>query len=739
MASVTVYSPDQRLNPVTSAKQQAPSGGYGEGIGEAAMRTGGAMAEFARAQDAYNARVEEAGVMELDAAFSAEARGIEQAYLQQQARNAIDARPKADEEWEALAQKYSGATSSPRQRAMMQAQLRARRDRWSSQRDNHLIRQTEVWRVGVEDSSVAALARDAATLPVGSSERTSAYLQAGARLDDIGRRRGWSQEQRQEVGFATFSNIHIATVQQLRDEQPEQALAYLEEHRDQIEADKLPTLLNQTRDDAYSFMADRDMREFVSGVPADETVEVAVEGEAPATMTVAAPVSAAVGSRFGPRRSPGGRGSTNHGGVDYPVPVNTPVVASLPGIARIKNDPDGYGRYVEIDHGNGNTTVYAHLGSTAIQDGQRVEQGQTIALSGGEAGANGAGNSTGPHLHYEFRRNGEKVDPQSVVGQSATVQPGRARPSSQGLITDDDVRERAAELAGDDWRLRAYYERAGLAEVSRRRGARADAESEAARAADEWRAAHPGAAWSTAPASIRSSVSPSYRASMAEREQNDAESEGRDELVTTRNTTFLALKDEAAANPSAFLSRDLDGYRGTLLTEGQYADLREDRRRLATAGPSGGPTVDQQISGISQVVSTYLRQSGIATEPSKMTPEEAEQVAGIRLYLSNFARDAQASSGRAPTQEELIGAMAVAVIPTRTPDGEIVPYGFAASRGGRGRVQVPGRGFMPGSVRNRITRTLRDQGIRNPTDQQIEAAYLRMVQTREIEPPSNTF
>ena len=72
------------------------------------------------------------------------------------------------------------------------------------------------------------------------------------------------------------------------------------------------------------------------------------------------------------------------------------------------------GNYIIIDHGNGTRTGYAHLGRIDVKPGDRIEAGQTIALSGGARGMAGAGTSTGAHLHYEVFKNGRPVNPATV-------------------------------------------------------------------------------------------------------------------------------------------------------------------------------------------------------------------------------------------------------------------------------------------------------------------------------------
>lgn len=106
--------------------------------------------------------------------------------------------------------------------------------------------------------------------------------------------------------------------------------------------------------------------------------------------------------------------SSPHKGVDFPSPVGTTVIAAAAGIASVKENPGGYGLYIEINHQNGFTTRYAHLLKTLIKSGQKVAAHEPIALSGGARGNKNSGSSTGAHLHYEVRYNGRPIHPYST-------------------------------------------------------------------------------------------------------------------------------------------------------------------------------------------------------------------------------------------------------------------------------------------------------------------------------------
>ena len=124
-----------------------------------------------------------------------------------------------------------------------------------------------------------------------------------------------------------------------------------------------------------------------------------------------------ISSGFGPRASPGGIGSTDHKGIDFPADVGTPVLAIGDGtVRRVVENHATAGTYVEVEHGNGYWSRYLHLSRASVASGARVAQGSTVGLSGGQPGAYGSGTSTGPHLHLEVWRGqpyagGTPIDP----------------------------------------------------------------------------------------------------------------------------------------------------------------------------------------------------------------------------------------------------------------------------------------------------------------------------------------
>lgn len=120
---------------------------------------------------------------------------------------------------------------------------------------------------------------------------------------------------------------------------------------------------------------------------------------------LAAPVVAPITSDFGWRIHPIYGTRRLHAGTDFGVDEGTPVHAADGGVVVEAGWVSGYGYTVIIDHGNGMSTLYAHNSEVAVSPGQTVSKGQVVSYSGNTGG------STGPHLHFEVRINGEPTDP----------------------------------------------------------------------------------------------------------------------------------------------------------------------------------------------------------------------------------------------------------------------------------------------------------------------------------------
>ena len=121
-------------------------------------------------------------------------------------------------------------------------------------------------------------------------------------------------------------------------------------------------------------------------------------------------------SRYGRRKDPFNNRWAMHSGLDFSAPYRSPVLAPGPGVVKFANWKSRYGRVVEIDHGYGVMTRFAHMAKITVKQGDVVEVGDQI----GQLGS--SGRSTGPHLHYEIHYKGKTVNPLKFVRAGKDVQ-----------------------------------------------------------------------------------------------------------------------------------------------------------------------------------------------------------------------------------------------------------------------------------------------------------------------------
>ena len=249
---------------------------------------------------------------------------------------------------------------------------------------------------------------------------SSNFSQALAAVDDMGAIMESDRELQEEYLAAR--------------EETQKAKAELEEAMEALEARRREFRLEKTRleqevREAYELIAglqndiDRAVEEYeINAAAEDEMIayfdelskQFAQEQEealrsalANGTFIWPVPDCTLLTSRFGYRMHPILGYERFHAGVDIGAKAGDTIIASDGGTVAVAEYSDSYGNYVLINHGNGYTTLYAHMSSMAVEAGQAVEQGDTLGYVGS------TGWSTGPHLHFEIRYNDEKTDPEA--------------------------------------------------------------------------------------------------------------------------------------------------------------------------------------------------------------------------------------------------------------------------------------------------------------------------------------
>lgn len=125
----------------------------------------------------------------------------------------------------------------------------------------------------------------------------------------------------------------------------------------------------------------------------------------------------AISSKFGKRRDPFLKRVAHHAGIDFKTRYGQAIQATGSGVVKRAGRKGGYGKMIEIDHGDGFTTRYAHLSRIHVKVGQKVNAGSKI----GSAGS--TGRSTGPHLHYEVRYNDKAINPKRFLNAGEKLRP----------------------------------------------------------------------------------------------------------------------------------------------------------------------------------------------------------------------------------------------------------------------------------------------------------------------------
>ena len=150
---------------------------------------------------------------------------------------------------------------------------------------------------------------------------------------------------------------------------------------------------------------------YVQSKSLDEIINLAEDKEKllaaiPAIQPVRKEDLTRVASGYGWRSDPFTKARKMHKGMDFTAPTGTPVYATGNGLVkRADNRATGFGNHIEIDHGFGYSTIYAHLSKYNVNAGQKVKRGDLIGFIGS------TGRSVGPHLHYEVHKNGHAINP----------------------------------------------------------------------------------------------------------------------------------------------------------------------------------------------------------------------------------------------------------------------------------------------------------------------------------------
>ncbi|HEY3347816.1 MAG TPA: M23 family metallopeptidase, partial [Nitrospirota bacterium] len=136
--------------------------------------------------------------------------------------------------------------------------------------------------------------------------------------------------------------------------------------------------------------------------PADPQAHNHEDGEAP---DIRLSMAGRVSSGFGLRKDPFTGALRNHGGLDIAAPEGSEIKSAAPGTVVFAGPRGGFGNLVVVDHGGGVKTYYGHNSKNLVKEGDTISRGEAVALVGH------TGRATGPHVHFEVRKDGQRVNP----------------------------------------------------------------------------------------------------------------------------------------------------------------------------------------------------------------------------------------------------------------------------------------------------------------------------------------
>ena len=207
--------------------------------------------------------------------------------------------------------------------------------------------------------------------------------------------------------------------------------------------------LNEVRDEISSFIGPM-------GNMAKPKYPKFQENDEPSVLPLKESEKFRMSSGFGMRMHPVEKVMKMHLGVDFACAIGTEVIATADGtVSEIRDDPNGYGKLIILDHGNGFETYYGQLSEFKVEEGDAVKRNQIIGLSGN------SGMSTGPHLHYEVLKDGENVDPVNYIKnytftkKALGAAAGHSHKNEATTESSQKLREREYELARLEAELQA--------------------------------------------------------------------------------------------------------------------------------------------------------------------------------------------------------------------------------------------------------------------------------------------
>jgi len=748
MARVPIAGGNQlQLAPMQERRLAAPD--FSAGAREAAAGLGGlanATMRFAEEQDALQAQLDQAAAKALDNDYAEYEREVlhtgEAAFYTQEGFNASNMRETVEQQLEAKRQELLAKASNDRQRAMAGDALERRVGAARTGISTYANKQLRVEETRQSARRAEAAANDAVIyydqperfaeeVAVGETEIRTELAKQGAAPETIkGAVENWRSSVYRRVADGMISRLEVET-----------AISYVASNRSGMtEADQAAldrALAIPLKERKIDGLADYVLGEGRAVAVDADDADPGDPDQLAAGFALPMPVEGRITSGFGKRRSPIPGASTNHEALDIAAPVGTPIRAQAAGRVVSAKDEGKAGLVVRVDYGNGVVASYAHMQGFDVKEGDTVKPGQALG------GVGVTGNTSGPHVHYTLRVNGEKVDPTKFAGVTGRPSGGRRTPTQQAGMSRDEAMRRV-----DDLNLPLEEERALKSEITarfaqdnaivndRRERARESA-LEILNRADA--SGTPLSRESAIPASVWDALSPSDAMAI----RNDIRRNAAGPARETDLGAYLALSDLYATNPAGFARLNPAEYLDRLSKE-DFEQVFGTWRRDALQGAIKGSEKQVTHDRIRSVMSPALEAAGLTTTGIPTKDKEARDAMAGRIYRAQKAVQREvdlwqrANPGKVMPDDLIRSVVDRQLTPTRRADDAPEDSGFLGL-GGNTPTYVPwferralGEGGavvqIPRADRDRLARIGRQVLGRDPTPQEITRAYFLELQ-----------
>lgn len=622
MPTAPVYRPNQvRTRALdTSALQPLQGSAFGGSVGQAMSGLGKAVGDAAAVQQQIldqqaETRTRETAV-ELGSRLNAELYGP-QGLMLKDGRQFIDSVEPTQKRLEAIRKEYLQRGSNALERRMIADVV----EREFQPAMNGITRQ-HVKAVDTENkasaSSLIANLGDRLVSVTGvdpeATSRTRSQLDAA--LADEARIYGYDPQTSEQRRRQVLSRTHVYAIGKLLDEDPDAAEKALEAAvaSGEITADTQVSLRKAVNDGKMEVAAGN----FAMELATQGTVDLS----GPEQFTPPLDEMPDASSTYGMRSDPHTGERKMHTGQDLPAPMGSPVKATAPGKVIFAGNKGGYGLRVEVDHGDGVITTYSHLSAANVKVGDTVPAGKAIAAVGS------SGKSTGPHLHYELIRGGQKVDPSK---------PGAPPAASKRVeLTPESINAYALKASGGNPVLYKRLRAEGMTEYNSRKVIEREREEKLYEMA--WSQIEGASSTRVVKRSVWNSLTPQQRITL----ENYAESNAKGSEVETDMGHYGDLMTLQADDPKAFANYSFETDPKLSMADrraliGQRTTVRKDMNNPEKSAKQTSLEVTNRIAGI-----------------AKPTNMKKEQESAFKGALFRAVASTEQATGKPMTEAEIL-------------------------------------------------------------------------------------